>query len=205
MGQQESARLVRLTRAERHALTRQRLLDAAKSVFVRVGYGGASIELIAAEAGYSRGAVYASFLNKEALFIELLRLRMERETAELEKIASLEPARIVGALADWLKTTHADVGFTQLLVELQLLAWRKPEFAARYNALREGFTQTLGEILQTYFNACGRQRAIDALDMAGCMTALSLGHGLQQHASKPDSSDKSGRFIDEMLRALIHA
>lgn len=205
MGQQESARLVRLTRAERHALTRQRLLDAAKSVFVRVGYGGASIELIAAEAGYSRGAVYASFLNKEALFTELLRLRMERETAELEKIASLEPARIVGALADWLKTTHADVGFTQLLVELQLLAWRSPEFAARYNALREGFTQTLGEILKTYFNACGRQRAIDALDMAGCMTALSLCHGLQQHASKPDSPDKSGRFIDEMLRALIHA
>lgn len=205
MGQQVSARPVRLSRSERHALTRQCLLDAAKSVFGRLGYGGASIELIAAEAGYSRGAVYSSFPNKEALFIELLRLHMERETAELEKIASLEPARIVGALAGWLKTTHADAGFTQLVVELQLHAWRSPEFAARYNALREDLIRTLGGILETYFKACGRSCAIDTLDMAGCMTALSLGHGLQQRAGKTDTPDKSGRFIDEMLRALIHA
>ncbi|OYD60075.1 UNVERIFIED_ORG: TetR family transcriptional regulator [Burkholderia sp. CF145] len=204
MGQQLSARPIRLSRVERHALTRQRVLDGAKSVFVRLGYGGASIESIAAEAGYSRGAVYFSFPNKEALFIELLRLHTERKTAELEKIASLEPARLIGALTDWLKTTHADIGFTQLVVELQLLAWRSPEFAVRYNPLREDLDRALGGILETYFKACGKIRAVEALDMAGCITALSLVHGLQHCAGKPDSPDKSGRFIDAMLRALIH-
>ena len=48
-------RPVRLTRAQQQALTRERLLAAAEQVLARHGYGGASIDLITAEAGYSKG------------------------------------------------------------------------------------------------------------------------------------------------------
>jgi AcrR family transcriptional regulator len=62
-------RPVRLTRAEQQALTRERLLAAAERVLARHGYGGASIDLITAEAGYSKGAIYSNFESKEAVFL----------------------------------------------------------------------------------------------------------------------------------------
>jgi AcrR family transcriptional regulator len=69
-------RPVRLTRAEQQALTRERLLAAAERVLAGYGYGGASIDLITAEAGYSKGAIYSNFESKEAVFLELLRVYM---------------------------------------------------------------------------------------------------------------------------------
>ena len=82
-------RPVRLTRAQQQALTRERLLAAAEQVLARHGYGGASIDLITAEAGYSKGAIYSNFESKEAVFLELLRVYMERDMAELGRIVSL--------------------------------------------------------------------------------------------------------------------
>jgi AcrR family transcriptional regulator len=57
----------RITRAERQAATRQELIDAAGRVFLRRGYEGASIEAIAEEAGYTRGAFYSNFGSKAEL------------------------------------------------------------------------------------------------------------------------------------------
>ena len=63
----------RLTQAEAKERTRAQLLAAAAEVFARKGFAGASLEEIAEEAGYSTGAVYYNFANKEQLFLELLR------------------------------------------------------------------------------------------------------------------------------------
>ena len=67
-----------MTREQSRAQTRERLLDAARSVFARSGFHGASVEEIASEAGYSTGALYSNFEGKEDLFLEL----MEREIAK---------------------------------------------------------------------------------------------------------------------------
>jgi AcrR family transcriptional regulator len=48
------------------------LLDAAERVFARRGYRGASLDEIAEEAGFSKGAVYSNFASKEDLFLALL-------------------------------------------------------------------------------------------------------------------------------------
>ncbi|MCE9522821.1 MAG: TetR/AcrR family transcriptional regulator, partial [Alphaproteobacteria bacterium] len=77
-------RPARLTRAEQQAQTRERLLAAAERVFARHGYGGASIDLISAEAGYSKGAIYSNFESKEEVFLELARVYMGRRMTELE-------------------------------------------------------------------------------------------------------------------------
>jgi Bacterial regulatory proteins, tetR family len=71
-------RPVRLTRAQQQAATRERLLASAEQVIARQGFGGASIDLIALEAGFSKGAIYSNFESKEEVFLELLRVYMER-------------------------------------------------------------------------------------------------------------------------------
>src|SRR3712207_9140043 len=45
--------------------TREELLAAATRVFAARGFGGASIDEVAAEAGYTSGAIYANFAGKD--------------------------------------------------------------------------------------------------------------------------------------------
>ncbi len=54
------------------------MLDAARSVFERLGIEGASIREIARQAGYTPGAIYSYFENKEAIYGALLAESLER-------------------------------------------------------------------------------------------------------------------------------
>ena len=67
----------RLTRAEQRDVTRTRLLDAAEKVFVDRGFHAASVDDVAEEAGYSKGAVYSNFENKDELFLAVLERRVD--------------------------------------------------------------------------------------------------------------------------------
>jgi AcrR family transcriptional regulator len=71
----------RLTQAEAKAQTRGRLLAAGAQVFARKGFAGASLEEIAELAGYTTGALYHHFANKEKLFLELLETGGSRQIA----------------------------------------------------------------------------------------------------------------------------
>ena len=198
-----SVRPIRLTRAEQQAVTRGRLLKAAEEVFSRRGYGGASIDLIAAEAGFSKGAIYSNFESKEAVFLELLSDYMERDFVELEKIVSLEPKKLVLALTKWLMTTHADADCPLLVSELQLHARRSPDFAKRYYAIQDKQTRALARILAAYFKALSVVPPLNPIDLAGAMTALAHGLSLQRPADSSGTND-AGRVIAELLKVLTH-
>ena len=77
----------RLTREEQRAQTRDRLLDAAEELFVANGIGDTSIEQIAETAGYSRGAFYSNFDDKDALVLALIERHQDRSMVETDEIA----------------------------------------------------------------------------------------------------------------------
>ncbi|HFF5940973.1 MULTISPECIES: TetR family transcriptional regulator [Stenotrophomonas] len=62
--------MARRTREDAHA-TRERILDAALVCLLRHGPAGATLELIATECGYSRGAIYWHFGSRQNLLGEL--------------------------------------------------------------------------------------------------------------------------------------
>jgi AcrR family transcriptional regulator len=70
-----------LTPERRRAMTREHLLEAAAIVFARNGYHGASLDEVAAAAGFTKGAVYSNFKSKEDLFLALIDHRIENMTA----------------------------------------------------------------------------------------------------------------------------
>lgn len=183
-------------------MTRERLLAAAEQVLARHGYGGASIDLITAAAGYSKGAIYSNFESKEAVFLELLRLYMERDMTELKRIVSLDPDKLSAAVTGWLEVMHSDKDCPLLMTELQLQARRSPAFAKRYYALQEQQTRTLAGILERYFKAASTPLPMDALDLASSMTALAHGLSLQRPPSRPGGPSAAGRVIDSMLKLL---
>jgi len=183
-------------------VTRERLLAAAEQVMARHGYGGASIDLITAAAGYSKGAIYSNFESKEAVLLELLRLYMERDMTELKRIVSLDPDKLSAAVTGWLEVMHSDRDCPLLMTELQLQARRSPAFAKRYYALQEQQTRTLAGIFERYFKAASTPLPMDALDLASSMTALAHGLSLQRPPSRPGAPSTAGRVIDSMLKLL---
>jgi len=195
-------RPVRLTRAQQQAQTRERLLAAAERVLAHHGYGGASIDLITAEAGYSKGAIYSNFESKEAVFLELLRVYMERDMTELERIVSLAPQQLSAALNTWLETMHCDSDCPLLVTELQLHARRNPAFAERYYALQDQQTRALARILERFFEAQSVPLPMDPRDLAGCMTALAHGLSLQHPQADPGAPSVAGRVIGALLKLL---
>ena len=62
----------RLTRQESKELTRMRLIEAAETLFIRQGFDDTSVDEISELAGYSRGAFYSNFDDKDQVFLAVI-------------------------------------------------------------------------------------------------------------------------------------
>ena len=99
----------RLTRTERSGRNRARVLEAARRVFLERGYHGATLEQIAAEAGFTKGVVYSQFDSKADLFLALLELRIaERALENVERRRG--PGRRRGASPSLLEHRSRETG-----------------------------------------------------------------------------------------------
>lgn len=80
-----------LSKRTRNRLSREkRILEAALKVCARAGYTGASMDLIAAEAGLSKPTLYQYFTSKEALFAAMMRAKRDQMLEALDAPAGEE-------------------------------------------------------------------------------------------------------------------
>lgn len=196
----------RLTREESRAQTRERLLEAARRVFARGGYGGASVDTISAEAGFSKGAFYGHFETKEAIFLELLSRHMAAEAEQLGRL--VDAGRTAGDILDsldiWLEQMNADADWALLAMELQLHARRSATFAVEYDALHARHRGRLGELIARLFTLSGKRLPVPAGELAAALMAL--GHGLVLgRTAYGEQGDPAGPLIKIVLRSLIAA
>src|SRR5215213_8265388 len=89
--------LTGVTQAERRARSRNALLESAARGFSRYGYANLRLEEVAREAGYTRGALYHQFRDKEALAV--IDWVYESWMREVGEPAALEPAPVGELLA----------------------------------------------------------------------------------------------------------
>ncbi len=86
----------RSARAERAAVRRTAILEAALDEFSARGFAGARLDDVAQRAGVAKGTIYLHFKDKEALFQELVRTMLGPLIAGLEQLqASDLPIRTV--------------------------------------------------------------------------------------------------------------
>jgi AcrR family transcriptional regulator len=136
------------TRAARAATTRAALLRSASRSICERGMHGASIDLIAERAGYTKGAFYAHFASKEALFLAMLE---DKFAADLERMSAAmagsgEPTEEARqAAVDFLRYVDRDPEWPRLYQEFAAHAARnegfRVEFAERQRTLRAGMAE----------------------------------------------------------------
>jgi AcrR family transcriptional regulator len=133
----------RLTRKEKQAHTRSCLMHSAAKVFARRGLQQASIDEVAEDAGFTKGAFYANFKSKEELFLAMLDQRFAERIEEIDRVmaAQAEPeeqARQVAA--DFLRYLGSDPDWQRIFFEFTAYAARnesfREELVTRYKALR---------------------------------------------------------------------
>jgi AcrR family transcriptional regulator len=140
-----------LTPDRRRQQTRDHLLAAAAQVFAERGFHGASLDEVAAVAGFTKGAVYSNFKNKEDLFLALFKANYDREMDSLR--ATLEasetaPASRLSDFAALIREQTLQPGNLGVLYqEFWLYAARNPEARERLTQLEDEEVRGIAEVL----------------------------------------------------------
>ena len=174
---------------------RRRLLDAAYRVFAERGYDGAGLERVADVAGFSKGAVYSNFANKDELFYELIAARIDERSEAVRAGAAKRAAAArgaSGARSEGAETAarlagqelremgEADPGWQMLFIEFWLRCARSEELRAKLAEKRLGMRTKIAELVEAQASASGRSLGRgEALDLATTVLALSNGLGIE--------------------------
>jgi AcrR family transcriptional regulator len=183
----------RLTRKEKQADTRSRLMRSAGTVFARRGMHRASIDEVAEQAGFTKGAFYANFASKEELFLAMLDERFAARLEEIEAATATdeapeEQARRAGT--DFSRAISADPEWERLFFEFAIHAARdegfREELVKHYRSLRE-------RIEEVYRRRIDRDEQMEEpplpLDKIALMTfAMANGMALEKML-EPDAVD----------------
>jgi AcrR family transcriptional regulator len=202
----------RLSRKEKQAETRERLLDAAVRVFLRRGLQGSSVEEIAAEAGFTRGAFYSNFKSKEELFVELLQDRVYRQYAEMADEAQARPGtpreRLRWGIERVRDVQKGEAGgwLFRLWLECLTQAARDEGFRELAATFWSGNRAVLAENVKTTFKEIGRKPPLRAKQIATAMIALDVGLAVQ-HLVDPDEVplDLYVPLFDLLIGRLVEA
>jgi AcrR family transcriptional regulator len=89
----------RTTQAERRARSRYALLESAARGLSRYGYGHVRLEEVAREAGYTRGALYHQFKDKQDLALAVIEWVNETWRREVDQPAAKEPTPVASLIA----------------------------------------------------------------------------------------------------------
>lgn len=184
--------------------TRDRLFEAAARVFEQDGIGGASIEAIAAEAGFTRGAFYSNFGSKDELICAMLEDHVEQSIRRNMEILAQHKNLddFIAALKTMDRTRQDPLGRSPLLhMEMILFVARaekrRPELAKRLRARRK----LIADIVEATLKGNARGGTLNPPWMASVVLALEDGfrlHRLIDPETTP--ADSFWRAITDLRR-----
>jgi AcrR family transcriptional regulator len=192
----------RLTREDSRDQTTQRLLEAAQKLIAKKGFAAASVEDIAAAAGYSRGAFYSNFKSKSDLFIELLRRDHERATSEFYVLLDdeLPLDEIQVRMRQAYGKLYRDNENFMNWAEARMLSARDAKFRAKLNALLMEKRDQVAEFIAYFHKRVGVTPSVPPPSMA--MGFMSLVEGVRLYTmSSPN--EMTAEVAESVLTLFI--
>jgi AcrR family transcriptional regulator len=194
-----------LTRKEKQAKTRSALLRSAAKLICRKGINEASVEDVATDAGYTKGAFYANFKSKEELFLVMLD---EKYAAELERLESAirgtespaEDAR--NAAEDFIRFAWSDPQWPKLYFEFTAYAARNPEFRQELQTRDRRIRQQMAEIFRAWAADFDMEIPVPFEDLAMMVFCMANGF-LMCQVIEPDLSEELyGTMAETFFRGV---
>ena len=189
--------------------TKAKILDAAQSLFAELGFENTQLDQVAARAGCSRGAIYAHYVSKEDLFLELMEHRVHTKFAAVCKKIEDEPdlRKRPGIFKRWVAAQVCDPSWGTLTLEFKLYAVRRPELSEKllklYNSLFNVSANNLVEMLFGKSLSRARRTGVERrlAVMGGALSALVLESHFRPELLPAKHLQK---MAEELFEALIH-
>lgn len=170
----------RMSRKESQLQTRERLLDAALEVFSRRGYYAASVDEIAAEAGFSKGAVYSNFSSKEDLFLALIDRRFATDVQGYPGIAHFMSNGLQFEKDPKFKElVTQDRTWNMLMMEFFLYAIRDEANREKLATRLEQLRKIMEENLSALYAELGKEPMLPVEELPWSIFSLGVGMILQ--------------------------
>jgi AcrR family transcriptional regulator len=199
-----------LTPERRRQQTREHLLAAAAEVFGERGFHGASLDEVAAVAGFTKGAVYSNFKSKEDLFLALFKANYEREMQALRTTLDSEvppESRISDFVSLIRDETRRTRNMGLLYQEFLLYAARNPTAREQLTQIEEEGVRALAQIIEVERARQGIEPLESAVQMARLINVLFRGIGqlrvLQPDLAGDDLVEAAIAFVARGLGAAI--
>ena len=191
-----------MTRDERKARTRGELVEAADRLFTRQGFHATRLDAIAAEAGYTKGAVYSNFESKEDLFFAVYERRADRAVAEVTRVladASDTKAAFRRLARDAAaRRGGAHDGWLAVFYEFWAHVLRHRELRARFAEIHARAQTPVVEAIERHCERHGIELALSSRQLTVSMLAMVTGLSLER-LTQPDVVDTGlGELITEL-------
>lgn len=184
-------------------VTRARILEAARRLFLARGFTRVAIEDVAAKAGYTRGAVYSNFANKGELFLALVDERFDRQQDRSSFVApaTATAAQRVDLLARWLAAEASQTReWLSAEVEFTAFASTDPALSVRVMQAQRAGRSALAELLEEQCRLIGVTPPLAADDLAAVVTSLIRGLTIEYLV---DLHTDVGGLLAATLRRLL--
>jgi TetR/AcrR family acrAB operon transcriptional repressor len=196
---------------EEAEITRQRLLDAALSVFSRQGYAATKLEDVAAEAEVTRGAIYWHFGSKAELYLTLIRERAARVEAKFEEIINSPRApleKLWHLLTNWLEFLEDDADYRAVqeltLFKTELVPELETGIDAKNKAI-ETMRSHLSDLIRAGIEA--KEIRPDIEPDSAALAALGLVNGLGSmwllNRKAFSIKDRAGSVVDIFIQGIV--
>jgi AcrR family transcriptional regulator len=190
--------MARLTREQSQALTREKLLSAASDVVAREGYDGASVDRIAEEAGFSKGAFYSNFSSKDDVLLQLLEGNAGSDVEDLAELLRdvTVPDEVIEQVAVWSDARAAERKWGIIAIEFLRRARKDDTLDERKRSLFTAQWAGVGALLLDKLFPEGAPQ-IDPLDFGGIVLELTYG-GISGFLEV----NSAGQMVRHVLRAF---
>jgi AcrR family transcriptional regulator len=193
------------TRKEKQARTRAKLMRSASRLFCRHGLEQASVDEIAQDAGYTKGAFYSNFKSKEELFLAMLDEKFGEELERIEGALGIDEspdqaARHAGE--DLIRFMRSDPEWERLYLEFVAYAGRNDEFRQELLTRCRAMDERLAEVYRRWSERIGIQPPIPLEEITRMTSIMTQGFMMSQQIDPELGEELYGTMVAAFMLGL---
>ncbi|MBU5267528.1 TetR/AcrR family transcriptional regulator [Virgibacillus proomii] len=195
----------RLTREESKQQTRKELLKVASEMFAKQGFYSTSVDQIAEEAGYSKGAIYSNFGSKDDLFLSVFKENQKEDLQNLKTIA--EKYNSLDEFINMIEQNHQyerkeNQDWSILKLEFLLYAMRDASVREKLAPILQESRSQMINILKGFYQPNDQKHLVSIDKLAFLLLSLDIGIGIQSYV---DEESIPENVFAEGLKLLLKA
>jgi len=190
--------------------TQAKILRAAEVIFSEQGFEKTQLEEIAARAGYTRGAIYAHYADKEDLFLALMQNRVITQFIAIKRVIEAEPqvSKRPGIFKRWIASQANDRNWCTLILEFKLYVLRRPRSRAKLLRMYDLMRKLPGDhFIELLFGEDLDKASLLAVERRFAVMGAVLGAVILESHLRPKLLSKSlvQPVLEDLYDALVRA